>query len=287
MTMLANYVLIGAGRWLRLLAEASPSAAMAILMARPEYADLTNANYREAYEWLESVGLVDRNGPDPSTSILRAFEAAVRSKDLSWTQDDSAFLPSPDLLPEPIRLAADNLGLDLSVAWQETLRIGAKLDLERRSRIGHLGEVALVEYLRSTGFEVEHLSLQSDGLGWDVLVRDGHFEAHVEVKSTTSRARLRIYLTRNEYEVSLRDDRWSLALLLIDESGALLRIAHSPKQTFVKLVPVDSHGGGRWESCRLDLSPKDLQRGLVPELRTRARDDVLDTSIAPSWWPSN
>jgi hypothetical protein len=30
-----------------------------------------------------------------------------------------------------------------------------------------------------------------------------------------------------------------------------------------------------------------LVRGLAPELRTRARDDVLDTSLAPSWWPSN
>lgn len=283
--MLPRYLLVGARRWLQLLQTSSTNSAMAIFMSRPEFADLTSSNYREAYEWLERNGLLSEPHHRVGSIGMQAFTVALQEEDLAWLQDGVVGIPSPEFLPEPVLAAAEQLGLDATVAWQVALELGRKVDLERRGRIGALGELAMVAYVESLSLEAEHLSLRSDALGWDIRAVGQDLESHLEVKTTTSLGRLRIFLSRNEYEVSRRDPMWGLTVALVDDAGTLLRVAHVPTEVIHALVPVDRGPLSRWQSCSLDLTGAHVRPGLPGWLASLNGRSVLSSTTEPSWWP--
>ena len=283
--MAPKYVLLGAGRWLRLLPTSSVAQASALFKSSSEFADLTQSNYQEAYEWLLGHGLLDIDATTDSGAREAAFAVAVTEMGPSWLDEGIVGIPSPEFMPEPVLAAADALGVDRSTAWRCALSLGQKIDLERRQLVGYLGEIAIVEYLRQQNALVDHVALRADGYGWDVEATGPGGVFHMEVKATTSRARLRIYLSRNEFEVASRDPAWILVIAHIDREGRLLRVAHVPTAALSQFVPQDTHGSGRWQSCSIDFAPTYVLPSL-PFGAPRGHDGgVVSPGADPEWWP--
>jgi len=278
-----RYVLIGAKRWLELLAKSSRRQAEQLLRAGPQYADLTMSNYLEAYDWIEERGLLSGCGSMQSATE-RVFMAAVGANGvLSWTDPED--IPSPGFLPGPVLDAAHWLGIPDTEAWEQAVALGYKVDVERRSRIGALGEDAVCAFLQAAGCEIYHGSVDSDALGWDIRASCGGVTKHLEVKSTTSLVRLRIYLSRHEYEVSEADPQWALVVALITEEGCLQRLAHLKPGRLAHVVPADTGLTGRWQSCSIDLGQADLVPGVPLPADLLAADGAIAGKTEPMWWP--
>ena len=280
----ARYVLIGATRWLQLLSKSSRRQAEQLLQAAPRYADLTMSNYREAYDWIEERGLLS-GGRSTQSASERVFMAAVGANDGFLSGADPEHIPSPGLLPTPVLDAARWLGIPETEAWERAVAIGYKVDVDRRSRIGALGEDAVCAFLEAAGCEVYHGSVDSDALGWDIRTSCGGVTKHLEVKSTTSLVRLRIYLSRHEYEVSEQDQHWALVVALITEEGCLQRLAHLKPGRLAHVVPADTGLTGRWQTCSIDLGQAELVPGIPLPAVSRAADGVLAGETEPMWWP--
>lgn len=283
--MVPKYILLGAQRWLRLLRSSSAAHAAQILDADPQYADLTSGNYQDAFDWLARHELLDFSDSLDASIEDALFLEALRDGDQSWLSAGIESVPRPEFLPSPVLDAAEALGLPSEVAWELTLRLGSKVDVERRQRIGLLGELAVAKYLADRGASVDHVALSSDGNGWDLRVQIGQLQAHVEVKSTTSLARLRVFLSRNEFEVSCRDPRWVLLIALLSDEGQLLRVAHVERAILKSLVPVDASSTGRWQSCSLDFSSNWLSKGLPDSWGIDDSEAVICADPLPVWWP--
>jgi hypothetical protein len=256
---------------------------MQVLVASPKYSDLSPSNYIDALDWLrrhELVTQTDEPIGDPSDVFLA--EITGEAGDL-----DSEDLPDPSFLPAPILEAACIIGYSETEAWERTLALGRKIDLERRSQIGMLGELAIVEHLASLNCEVRHVSLQSDGLGWDVLASFRGAVKHFEVKTTTSIARLRIYLTKHEYQVSRVDPAWVMLVVLISNAGDLICYAHVDSSAISKSIPIDTSTYGRWESCSIDLTPQDLTPGAPLPVSCSGVVSTVDPNALPVWWPTS
>src|SRR5262245_54571514 len=114
-------------------------------------------------------------------------------------------------LPDDRLEAASALALDEDSAFQCIVSIWGKVDAATRELVGARGEEQLVALLAaSLSARVEHVSLQSDGLGYDIAVSERNFLSHLEVKSSTRQSRLSVFLSRNEFEVMRRDPSWAL-----------------------------------------------------------------------------
>ena len=280
----ARHVLVGASRWLDLLATSSPAQAQEIFMASAQYSDLTLSHYAEAYDWVLERGFIEELRPGVP-SAFRIFEAALEAEDSGLGEIEVEGLPSPGFLPAPIIDASRWLDIPDADAWRMTIAANYKIDLERRSRIGAFGEKALVHLLESAGCRVYHGSVDSDGLGWDVMASYGPFTKHIEVKTTTSIARLRVYLSRHEYEVSVHDSAWVLVVVLITDEGHLQRLAHVNAEVLARVVPVDRPLRGKWQVCSIDLQPVDLKPGLPIDCADLPHDGIVTDSNEPVWWP--
>jgi hypothetical protein len=280
----AKYILVGAYRWLDLLKSSTRVQAQHLFMTSPRYADMTGSNYDEAYDWVVNKGLLEQqeSGLPPSIQVL---EAALADKKSALEDIGLETISSPGLLPSPILDAARLLKIDDAEAWRVTVAAKYKVDLERRTRIGALGEEALVGLLTQAGMKVYHGSLDSDALGWDVMASHIDVTKHIEVKSTTSLARLRIYLSRHEYNVSIGDAQWILAIVLITEEGRLQRLAHLRPDVLSRLVPVDGPSRGHWQLCSIDLQQAELVPGLPFDCPGLPHDGVGIDSDQPIWWP--
>jgi hypothetical protein len=255
---------------------------MQVLAASPKYADLSPSNYIDALDWLRQRHLVtEADEPNGRPHDVFLTEIAVTAEAL-----DPEELPNPSFLPSTILDAAGTVGMPETEAWERTLALGRKIDLERRARIGSLGELAIVEHLAGMGCAVRHVSLESDQLGWDVFASFRGATKHLEVKTTTSNARLRVYLTKQEYQVSLGDPAWMLMVALISDEGQLICYAHVDSSAISSAVPVDSGTHGRWESCSIDLSPEHLTPGAPLPLPCSGVVNLPDKAGLPNWWPS-
>lgn len=281
----ARYILVGACRWLDLLKTSTRQQAQQILKASPEYADLTLAHYVDAYEWIVERGLTDGLSSG-IPSAVRVLEAALAAEESGLGDFAAETLPSPGFLPVPVIEASRWLDIPDTEAWRIAISTSYKIDLERRSRIGELGERALVELLSAAGCHVYHGSVDSDALGWDIAASDGDITKHIEVKSTTSRSRLRIYLSRHEYEVSVVDPDWLLAFVLITDGGLMERFGYVHAQALRRVVPVDRPGAGRWQMCSIDLQRIELSIGLPFNCARLPKDGILNHGDEPIWWPT-
>ncbi|MEV7969428.1 DUF3883 domain-containing protein [Sphaerisporangium sp. NPDC088356] len=246
--------------------------------------------YGAALEWLRRTGLVTRDGrlaSDHSRMELALLQAAIAGADPLWLRDADQLITNSDDLPEDAAAAGAVLGL----SSQETLaavRVAwGKVDTSIRKEIGSAGEQALVRLLLDLGcLKVTHVAEYADGLGYDVEVSSDAFRLNLEVKATTRRGRLTLYISRNEFEVMLNDPHWRLVVVLVGQERQVEAIGTVNADWITQHVPHDTSALGRWESTRFDVPPLAV-RGGIAELAAHLDQDHLLRSGAresrPAW----
>ncbi|MEV5296490.1 protein NO VEIN domain-containing protein [Amycolatopsis methanolica] len=214
-------------------------------------------------EWLKDHGLLSADGTRSSIRAL-LFEAAVVES--LWFRDADSLISSPEALPDDALRAADALGLAPEAAHAVIRAAWGRVDTAERARLGSAGEQALVQLLSSiSGVSVVHVAKESDGFGYDIQLTMEACALHLEVKTTTRRGNLRIYLSRNEYETMLHDGAWTLVAVRLTEELKIAALASIKRCWVQDAAPLDRGLGSRWESVRLDVPPDALTPG-VPSL---------------------
>lgn len=171
------------------------------------------------------------------------------------------------------------LDLDADYAAEIIRRAYGKVDMETRAAVGAAGEAALMKLILQSGVEaVEQVSAYDDGAGFDLRVTVDDTEYHLEVKSTTKMRSLRVFLSRNEYDVSTRDPAWRLVVVGLDDEHSIAALATVDQGTVRLNVPLDNAPVGQWSSCQLLLSDTHLARGLQ-----LGRVEVQGSS-SDLWW---
>ncbi|NKR43375.1 DUF3883 domain-containing protein [Rhodococcus hoagii] len=253
-----------------------------IFVTHPDFSDITPTQYDAAYSWLGQTGLLD----DLTSQIPlrhRLFEAVVEHSGAPWLPDADMLVRSPDELPEDLLGAAAILELDTVDAHAQVRAAWGKVDTAARAQVGLAGELALVDLLREyEHIQVEHVAAWSDGFGYDISVEGQDFSAHLEVKSTTRRGRLSIYLSRNEYETMLCDPAWSLVAIRLTDELQPCAVASIPRVWLESQAPSDRGVHGRWESFRADVPAGVAQPG-IPALAPHLGDKVTKLSHAIGW----
>lgn len=153
------------------------------------------------------------------------------------------------------------------------LQAGYRVDIERRSEIGRIGELAVIESIKleyarhdaeSLSSSIHHVSEASDALGYDVscLTLDGARTRRLEIKTSASSRPIRVFLSRNEFDRGLSDQDWRLVVCVLDEKDA--RVVGWTKPMWIAArLPNDSGSTGcRWESSSLVFDRSDLSMGL-------------------------
>ena len=260
-------------RWLRLFSrgwEAVPAAN--ILLQDARYTDLTRAQYAEALDWLSVLGLVPADGEAPPANLglsedftpeLVLFRATVIEQSPAWLINADALIRGPADLPEDAREAAGRLGLGEADTFAAVRHAHAKIDLTRRSEVGAAGEEALVALLEETWpGACRHVSQHDDSLGFDIELAIHEHTWKLEVKSTTRRGRLRVYLSRNEFEAAVARENWRLVVVRLDGDLRIVSLATVSTPWIAEVVPRDPSAWGRWESTSLDLGAGQLEPGL-------------------------
>ncbi|MCA2218426.1 DUF3883 domain-containing protein [Jidongwangia harbinensis] len=266
-------VLRAAVRWLERLPPSSAARCRALFTNHREFSDITPTQYEAAYAWLGETGLLnDLHSPLPAAQ--RVFTATVTHGGSHWLRDAGDLVRSPDELPDDAVRAAEILGLPLATAFAHVIAAWGKVETAERARVGMAGEAALVELLRdSVDADVDHVAAVSDGYGYDIAINAAYYALHIEVKATLRRSRLKIYLSRNEYEVMRRDPSWQLVAVRLDTDDRIAAIATVSRTWMASEAPTDHGMSGRWESCRFDVPPAALRPGITslqPVLRSFA-----------------
>lgn len=266
-------MLQAAVRWLEHLPPSSAARCRALFTNHREFSDITPTQYEAAYAWLREANLLD----DVHSSLpaaQRVFTATITHGGVHWLRDADDLVRSPDELPEDAVHAAEALGLTPAAAFAHVITAWGKVDTAERVRVGMAGEVALVKLLRDcVDADVNHVAAAADGYGYDIAVHAGDYILHVEVKTTLRRSRLKIYLSRNEFEAMRRDPHWQLVVVRLDSDDKIAAIATVHREWVASEAPVDGGMSGRWESCRFDVPPSALCPGiasLLPVLRSHA-----------------
>jgi hypothetical protein len=256
----------------------------ALLTTHSEFSDITPTQYESAYAWIRETGLAgDLQSSEPAPR--RVFESAVAHSGAPWLPDADILLRGPDELPEDALRAAQVLGISDADAYAQIRMAWGKVDTAERSRIGLAGELALVSLLAaSVRGGVDHVAARSDGHGYDIAVAADHARAHLEVKSTTRRARLTVYLSRNEFETMRRDPAWQLVVLCLGQEMEPRAIASVPKEWIAAQAPADRSPYARWESCRLDVPPGVLVPG-IPSIASLLVEDASELLTGAVGWP--
>lgn len=172
----------------------------------------------------------------------------------SWVQDADDLVRSPDELPTDIVSVGEVLGVDANGVYEQLVTSWGKVDVAVRERVGFAGEAALVSMLsESADSRVDHVSTWSDGFGYDIAFAQGASAAHLEVKSTTRTGRFTAYLSRHEYRVMLRDQRWVLVVVRLTDDLDLVAVGAVPRDWIVAAVPRDVASFGSWAACKLEI----------------------------------
>lgn len=266
-------VIEGSMRWLRILRTSTLSQAWAIIRADINYTDLTTTQYASALEWLGTIGLVvDKRHaelsdavkllPDLQTNLL-LFERCVEYAAPAWLRDADLLIPDSTELPQDVSKLAHALGLQRNHALHAIRHLHGKIDLAQRTRIGESGETAIVDLLESRWpGSTSHVSKVDDGFGYDVAFRHGNSEWHLEIKTTTRRGRLLIYLSRHEHEYGIRDPNWRLIIVGLNEHYQIKALATVRYLDLASRAPKDLCTDAKWQATSYELSPSDLEGGL-------------------------
>lgn len=282
--MLPEPVLRAAVRWLEHLPPSSAARCRALFTNHQAFSDLTPTQYEAAYTWLGDTGLLD-DAHSSLPAAQRIFVATITHSNAHWLRDADDLVRSPDELPDDAVRTAKALGLTPTTAYAHVVTAWGKLDTAERARVGAAGEAALVRLLRNcVNAEVNHVAAVADGYGYDIAINAADYMLHIEVKATSRRGRLKIYLSRNEYETMRRDLSWQLVAVRLTPEDHIAAVATVNREWLEAEAPTDRGAYGRWESCRIDVPLTALLPGipsLQPVLSRRA--PTLLTSDVP--WP--
>ena len=170
---------------------------------------------------------------------------------------------SPEDLPLDAVELASALGLDGPLAARGARTASGKVDTAIRGEVGLAGELALMSLLEAQWpGAAAHIAAEHDGFGYDIALALDGITWHLEVKSTTRRGSLVLFLSRNEFEVNLADDRWQLTAVGVGSDGEIDCLATVKKQLVHTAAPHDVTGA-RWEVARYQPGPPDLCPGLA------------------------
>jgi hypothetical protein len=256
-------VLRAAARWLEYIPTSNIARARALFTSHSSFSDITPTQYAAALEWLKDRGLLDAvvSGRSIRTSLFGAAMAETL-----WFRDADVLISTPEALPDDALRAAEALGIEPEEARAVIRNAWGKVDTAERARLGSAGEQALVDLLSSMpGVSVIHVAKESDGFGYDIQATIATQAIHMEVKTTTRRGNLRIYLSRNEYETMQHDRAWTLVAIRLTEELQIAAVATIDRGWIAAAAPIDSRLSSRWESVRLDV-PLDILISGVPFL---------------------
>lgn len=240
-----------ARRWLEHLPVADIPRLRSLFTHHPDYSDLTPVQYADGLAWLLRQGLITPDG----RSLVR-FSAHERQWD---------------------RAAASRVS---QVRWTPDA------DTARRET-GAAGERAVVRLLELSGSaHLVHVAALSDAYGYDIQAesKDGAV-GHIEVKATTDPTRLRVHLTRHEYEVMCRDPDWLLTAVLVGAHGDALNVVTVSRDWLVLAAPEDRDRHGQWESARFSIPDHVLTPGIVTPDGSRLVPGTL-APFKPVWGSS-
>lgn len=280
-------ILRAATRWLQHLPDSGLARTRSLLAIHAEYSDLTETQYATALTWLEEVGLIDRSGRPATLDRMsgpqvQVFEAALWHAGVSWLRDSDQLIRDASDLPEDALSAAEAIDLNHEEAFTTVRRLWGKVDTTERENIGAAGEIALVDLLKgSCDAETRHLAAWADGYGYDISVEDPRIPGHIEVKSTTRRSRLLIYLSRNEFETMLRDPFWILVAVRLDKRLGINAIATVDRDWVKKFAPADRIVTAQWQSVRMDVPAAALADGVrdLKNIFTDAASPLLTGAV--------
>lgn len=300
----AEGVLHAAKRWLELLTRSTVDQASALIRSDPAYRDLSITQYGSGLDWLRQVGLLteDEHGfgltsntrrlsPEDANRLL--FGLSLQAAVPPWLADADALVLAPSELPQDALDVASSLGLTEEAALLCVRQIHGHADLAERSRVGAAGEVALIELLEDFRLgSTDYVAARHDGYGYDIGFTTGTEQWHLEVKTTTRRARLQIHLSRHEYEVMQLDPSWRLVVVGLDGQD-VAAIATVSSDVLRDRAPVDASSLSRWESARHELVASDLHEGLgfITETTGSSSEQFLMTGHRPgsfgkyAWMP--
>jgi hypothetical protein len=264
-------------RWLQRLPQSGIPRCRALFTSHRDFSDLTPTQYDAALTWLDGSGLLSRYDESRSPEH-RVFEAAIRG-DVRWFPDADMLVRNSDELPEDALRAAEVLAISRDEAYRRVAALWGRVDAEERARFGAAGELALAELLRANTYaDVNHVAADSDSFGYDIAATMTGLAALLEVKTTRRLARIKFYLSRNEFETMHREPDWHLAIVHLDEELHICALRTVPKGWIASAAPYDTGSFSRWESARFDVPPGITEPGL-PFLRPalRAEHDGLLT----------
>lgn len=291
-TLPAKSIVKASARWLQLLRTSTVDQAAATVRANAAYVDLTMTQYSSGLELLKSLNLLDENASgalvlSPVVSCLAVehigqvlLERLLEVSLPAWLRDADVLIRDVDEIPDDAMETAEALNLGGEVTYSVIRTVHGHIDLEQRNSVGLAGEEALLQMLeQSWPGSTTHVAKISDGFGYDILFHHEGQEWRLEVKSTTRRGRLVMFLSRNEYEVSLRDPRWRLVIVGLDPSMQLKAVATVKEDVFLRRSPADTSKESRWQSASHELSAADLHRGLSFVGTSNSWDDPADRTI--------
>jgi hypothetical protein len=270
----AEAIARAASRWLRLLQYSTLSQASSIIRADSAYTDLTQTQYALGLDLLMDLNLINHatpGGASISSEIKELpgelrdqllFERTLEMASPSWLSDADLLVPDSDEVPQDAVGLAHALNLTEPAAFLGIRRVHGRIDLAERARVGLAGENALVALLeRRWPRSTTHVSATDDGFGYDIAFQHEERQWHLEVKSTTRRGRLRLYLSRHEHEVGLRDPYWRLVVVGLDDQLQLKVITTVRHSQLFSRAPRDAYAEARWQSASHELTANDLELG--------------------------
>jgi hypothetical protein len=271
-----NAIVRGALTWLRLLQNSSLSSSALILRADAHYADLTQGQYAAALELLKQIGALYTNVNSNSwvlseefkdAAVARTgqilFEKIIEHAAPAWLPDADILIPDPGEMPEDAAKLGNALGLQDQACFWSVRNVHRRIDLARRKLVGDAGELGLLQLLESNWpGSTEHVASIGDGYGFDIAFQHNQREWHLEVKSTTRRGRMTVYLSRNEYEVSLKDPYWRLIVVGLDANLQLKAFATLSPGHLAAAAPADRSAESKWQSASYDVARSALTNGL-------------------------
>jgi hypothetical protein len=289
----ADGILRAAQRWLSLLARSTFPQAAALVRSDPAYIDLSQTQYASALEWLRTVELLvdSDDGPTLASGARRLdlpganrlmFAKALEQAAPAWLPDADTLVPDADELPADAVDLAGTLGLTDNEALLSVRQIHGRIDLAERARVGAAGERALVMLLEQQWpNSTRHVALEDDGLGYDIEFSCDGTVWHLEVKSTTRRGRLTIYLSRHEHDVARLDPQWRLVVVGLNSADGASAIATVASEPLLGRSPRDQNPAAQWDSVRHQLSAADLQPGLtfIKRLEERKSTSALHEGV--------
>lgn len=163
---------------------------------------------------LKRLHVVDQR--DALPAIAARIVDARRSSEL--TPEVPSWARPLDLTHKDIQRAAEWVSTDPLVA--QHLGRPALDQRPYAEMLGFVGELMVAHHLRAEGWTVRHLSIVSDHFGFDLVAEKPGTLRRIEVKSSLSHTRHRVFLSRNECDVAERfPNEWELNHIVLHSNA--------------------------------------------------------------------